>query len=103
MTRKFKRITLEHPCGGAEWDKLAPGDDGEPYEVAPFSHVTFHVTEGSVEIEGSIVGEKYDLVNDYRGLPLRKNGLLTVHDAVRFVRPVNNGPASAMVSIFVRR
>ena len=103
MTRKFKRIGLEHPCGGAEWETLAPGDEGEPYDVAPFSHITFHVAEGSVEIEGSILGEKYDLVNDYRGLPLRKTGLLTVHDAVRFIRPVNHGSTEAKVSLFFRR
>lgn len=79
-----------------DWEPLKNGDKGQPYAVKGYRHLTFHVSgieTAGIEIQGSIIQDKFDVIVDGSGLPLTfgVNGIRSSDNDVLEIMPVMVG------------
>jgi len=111
---------LERPCKAVkttnefvqlEWEPLKMGDNGKPYRVLGYRHMTFHISgirNGKILIQGSTNKNKFDPIADREGIPLvfGTDGFKSSDDDVVEVMPKSDGVRvgeAILVSMIARK
>ena len=85
------------------WD-LDAKEKGDPVGLRDYGRATFQVEGGAVEIRGSIIGGRFDILTDRSGMPLViANNIMTSDDDVAEVQPCNLSDEPAIVAMIARR
>ena len=100
---KMNHLYSENAYIVVRWD-LDAGEEGEVLSLRDYSRATFQVEGGAVEIRGSIIGGRFDILTDRSGMPLViANNIMTSDDDVAEVKPCNISDGPAIVSMIARR